>query len=139
MEKDVEKREIQLEVLCAILASMGSSLSDPTVWNEDNRLVIENVFEQLERLSTDATHLSLRIRCLIRDVLDLRIAEWKLGIIFTTCIPVPSMPMNYQHVDFIIYTYPYLVRPIPLKRIFQNCQHLASWLTPAVGKRRPAS
>eukprot|EP00435_Cladocopium_sp_Y103_P047999 s549_g14.t1 len=46
-EKDVEKREIQ------------------------------NVFEQLERLAKDAKHLSLRIRCLIRDVLDLRIAEWK--------------------------------------------------------------
>lgn len=76
-EKDVEKREIQLEVLCAILASMGSSLSDPTVWSEENRLVIENVFEQLEQLAKDAKHLSLRIRCLIRDVLDLRIAEWK--------------------------------------------------------------
>eukprot|EP00438_Fugacium_kawagutii_P020344 Skav209400 [mRNA] locus=scaffold962:114839:136572:- [translate_table: standard] len=36
-----------------------------------------NVFGQLERLAKDATHLSLRIRCLIRDVLDLRIAEWK--------------------------------------------------------------
>jgi len=78
-EKDVEQREVQLEVLCAILASMGSSLSDPTVWNEENRLVIENVFEQLERLAMDAKHLSLRIRCLIRDVLDLRLAEWKLG------------------------------------------------------------
>jgi len=42
-EKDVEKREIQLEVLCAILASMGSSLSDPTVWSEENRLVIEKL------------------------------------------------------------------------------------------------
>ncbi len=78
-EKDVEQREVQLEVLCAILASMGSSLSDPTVWNEENRLVIENVFGQLERLAMDAKHLSLRIRCLIRDVLDLRLAEWKLG------------------------------------------------------------
>lgn len=39
---------------------------------------IRNVFGQLERLAKDATHLSLRIRCLIRDVLDLRIAEWKL-------------------------------------------------------------
>jgi len=76
-EKDVEQREVQLEVLCAILASMGSSLSDPTVWNEENRLVIENVFGQLERLAMDAKHLSLRIRCLIRDVLDLRLAEWK--------------------------------------------------------------
>mmetsp|Transcript_25930 Transcript_25930/g.31626 ORF Transcript_25930/g.31626 Transcript_25930/m.31626 type:complete len:383 (-) Transcript_25930:156-1304(-) len=76
-EKDVEKREVQLEVLCAILASMGSSLSDPVVWNDENRLVIENVFEQLEGLAEDTKHLSLRIRCLIRDVLDLRIAEWK--------------------------------------------------------------
>ena len=39
----MEKREIQLEVLCAILASMGSSLSDPTVWSEENRLVIEKL------------------------------------------------------------------------------------------------
>ncbi|CAJ1384622.1 unnamed protein product [Effrenium voratum] len=76
-DKDVEQREVQLEVLCAILASMGGSLSDPTVWNEENRLVIEDVFEQLEQLSVDDERLSLRIRCLIRDVLDLRMAQWK--------------------------------------------------------------
>ena len=50
---------------CSGLQGMGSSLSDPTVWNEDNRMVIENVFEQLETLAIDAEHLSLRIRCLI--------------------------------------------------------------------------
>lgn len=44
---------------------------------EDNRRVIQDVFSQMERLSMDAASLSLRIRCLIRDVLDLRMAEWK--------------------------------------------------------------
>mmetsp|Transcript_60874 Transcript_60874/g.188480 ORF Transcript_60874/g.188480 Transcript_60874/m.188480 type:complete len:914 (+) Transcript_60874:203-2944(+) len=76
-EKDMEQREVQLEVLCAILASMGSSLSDRNTWSEENRLVIEDVFMQLEQLSMDTAHLSLRIRCLIRDVLDLRMAHWK--------------------------------------------------------------
>mmetsp|Transcript_16377 Transcript_16377/g.28761 ORF Transcript_16377/g.28761 Transcript_16377/m.28761 type:complete len:836 (+) Transcript_16377:38-2545(+) len=76
-DKDIEKREVQLEVLCAILASMGSSLSDRNTWSEENRLVIEDVFEQLEQLSVDAERLSVRIRCLIRDVLDLRMAQWK--------------------------------------------------------------
>eukprot|EP00930_Biecheleria_cincta_P045959 TRINITY_DN31681_c0_g1_i1.p1 TRINITY_DN31681_c0_g1~~TRINITY_DN31681_c0_g1_i1.p1 ORF type:complete len:730 (-),score=151.85 TRINITY_DN31681_c0_g1_i1:746-2935(-) len=76
-EKNVEQREVQLELLCAILASMGKSLSDPKTWTEENRLIIEDVFEQLAQLSMDAERLSLRIRCLIRDVLDLRMAEWK--------------------------------------------------------------
>jgi len=76
-EKDAEQREVQLEVLCAILASMGSSLSDRTTWSEENRLVIEDVFMQLEQLSMDTERLSLRIRCLIRDILDLRMAQWK--------------------------------------------------------------
>lgn len=76
-EKNVEQREVQLELLCAILASMGKSLSDPKTWTEKNRLIIEDVFEQLAQLSMDAERLSLRIRCLIRDVLDLRMAEWK--------------------------------------------------------------
>lgn len=76
-EKDAEQREVQLEVLCAILASMGSSLSDRNTWSEENRLVIEDVFMQLEQLSMDTQRLSLRIRCLIRDILDLRMAQWK--------------------------------------------------------------
>mmetsp|Transcript_103196 Transcript_103196/g.186249 ORF Transcript_103196/g.186249 Transcript_103196/m.186249 type:complete len:467 (+) Transcript_103196:1278-2678(+) len=76
-EKDVEQREVQLEVLCAILASMGSSLSDRNTWSEENRMVIEDVFIQLEQLSLDTENLSLRIRCLIRDILDLRMAQWK--------------------------------------------------------------
>lgn len=76
-EKDMEQREVQLEVLCAILASMGSSLSDRNTWSEENRLMIEDVFMQLEQLSMDTAHLSLRIRCLIRDILDLRMARWK--------------------------------------------------------------
>lgn len=76
-EKDAEQREVQLEVLCAILASMGSSLSDRKTWSEENRSVIEDVFIQLEQLSLDAGNLSLRIRCLIRDILDLKMAAWK--------------------------------------------------------------
>merc|ERR1712079_699870 len=76
-EKDMEQREVQLEVLCAILASMGSSLSDSNTWSDENRLVIEEVFMQLEQLSMDTANLSLRIRCLIRDILDLRMAQWK--------------------------------------------------------------
>jgi len=76
-EKDLERREVQLEVLCAILASMGSSLSDSNTWSDENRLVIEDVFSQLEQLSMDTENLSLRIRCLIRDILDLRMAHWK--------------------------------------------------------------
>lgn len=76
-EKDMEQREVQLEVLCAILASMGSSLSDSKTWSDDDRLVIEDVFTQLEQLSMDTANLSLRIRCLIRDILDLRMAHWK--------------------------------------------------------------
>eukprot|EP00929_Paragymnodinium_shiwhaense_P020849 TRINITY_DN13767_c0_g1_i1.p1 TRINITY_DN13767_c0_g1~~TRINITY_DN13767_c0_g1_i1.p1 ORF type:complete len:878 (-),score=179.07 TRINITY_DN13767_c0_g1_i1:121-2754(-) len=76
-EKDSEQREVQLEVLCAILASMGSSLSDRNTWSEENRSMIEDVFMQLEQLSMDTERLSLRIRCLIRDILDLRMAQWK--------------------------------------------------------------
>jgi len=76
-EKDIEQREVQLEVLCAILASMGSSLSDSNTWSAENRLVIEDVFMQLQQLSMDTANLSLRIRCLIRDILDLRMAHWK--------------------------------------------------------------
>mmetsp|Transcript_2427 Transcript_2427/g.5192 ORF Transcript_2427/g.5192 Transcript_2427/m.5192 type:complete len:928 (+) Transcript_2427:35-2818(+) len=75
-DKDVEQREVQLEVLCAILASMGSSLSDSNTWSEENRSVIEDVFDQLQSLAMDG-NLSLRIRCLIRDILDLRMAQWK--------------------------------------------------------------
>ncbi|CAE8586815.1 unnamed protein product, partial [Polarella glacialis] len=82
-EKDVEQREVQLEVLCAILASMGSSLSDRNTWSEENRMVIEDVFIQLEQLSLDTENLSLRIRCLIRDILDLRMVR---HILFT---PLP--------------------------------------------------
>ena len=92
-EKDVEQREVQLEVLCAILASMGSSLADPTVWNEDHRMVIENVFEQLETLSTDAEHLSLRIRCLILDL--------------PKSLFLPVLPINVQNkVQRMIYMFP---------------------------------
>jgi len=76
-EKDMEQREVQLEVLCAILASMGSSLSDSNTWSDENLVVIEDVFRQLEQLSMDTANLSLRIRCLIRDILDLRMAQWK--------------------------------------------------------------
>lgn len=76
-EKDLEQREVQLELLCAIFASMGSSLGDRNTWSEDDRRVIEEVFLQLERLAMDTQNLSLRIRCLIRDVLDLRMAAWK--------------------------------------------------------------
>mmetsp|Transcript_40757 Transcript_40757/g.107961 ORF Transcript_40757/g.107961 Transcript_40757/m.107961 type:complete len:771 (-) Transcript_40757:154-2466(-) len=75
-EKDHELREVQLEVLCAILASTGSSLSDSNTWSEDNRDLIEKVFQQLEELAKDQA-LSLRIRCLIRDILDLRRVQWK--------------------------------------------------------------
>lgn len=75
-EKDHELREVQLEVLCAILASTGSSLSDSNTWSEDNRDLIEKVFQQLEELAKDQA-LSLRIRCLIRDILDLRRDQWK--------------------------------------------------------------
>merc|ERR1712060_161434 len=76
-EKDKEEREVQLEVLCTILASMGSSLSDSNTWSDENRSVIEDVFVQLEQLSMDTAALSLRTRCLIRDILDLRMAQWK--------------------------------------------------------------
>jgi len=76
-DKDAEQREVQLELLCAILAGMGASLSDKSTLSEDNRLVIEDVFCQLEQLSMDTKRLSLRIRCLIRDILDLRMAAWK--------------------------------------------------------------
>lgn len=76
-DKDIEKREVQLELLCAILAGMGSSLQDRHTLTEQNRLVIEDVFMQLEQLSMDTVNLSLRIRCLIRDILDLRMAQWK--------------------------------------------------------------
>jgi len=76
-EKDGDQREVQLELLCAILAGMGSVMSDSNTFSEDNRNVIEEVFSQLEQLSMDTARLSLRIRCLIRDVLDLRIAQWK--------------------------------------------------------------
>lgn len=76
-EKAMEEREVQLEVLCAILASMGSSLNDRTTWSEDNRRIIEDVFQQLEELTMDTKNLSTRMRCLIRDILDLRMAQWK--------------------------------------------------------------
>jgi len=76
-DKDGDQREVQLELLCAILAGMGSSMTDSTTLSEENRAVIEDVFIQLEQLSMDTVSLSLRIRCLIRDVLDLRMAQWK--------------------------------------------------------------
>jgi len=76
-DKEQEQREVQLELLCAILAGMGSSLADQNAIGEENRLVIEDVFMQLEQLSVDTARLSLRIRCLIRDILDLRMAQWK--------------------------------------------------------------
>lgn len=76
-EKDREQRETQLECTLAILASMGPSLSDSNTWNEENRSMMEDVFSQLEQMSMDSSSLSLRIRCLIRDILDLRIANWK--------------------------------------------------------------
>jgi len=76
-DKDLEQREVQLELLCAILAGMGSSMTDATTVSEEQRNVIEDVFMQLEQLSMDQGGLSLRIRCLIRDVLDLRMAQWK--------------------------------------------------------------
>merc|ERR1719401_2697586 len=52
-DKDGEQREVQLELLCAILAGMGSSMSDPAQMSEENRAVIEDVFMQLEQLSRD--------------------------------------------------------------------------------------
>merc|ERR550514_1346726 len=73
----MEQREVKLEVLCAILGSMGSSLSNRTTWSEENRHVINAVFCRLEQMSMDESGLSLRIRCLIRDILDLRMAQWK--------------------------------------------------------------
>jgi len=77
-DKDVEQREVQLELLCAVLAGMGSSMDDDgQALTRQNRLVIEDVFNQLEQLSMDTANLSLRIRCLIRDILDLRMAQWK--------------------------------------------------------------
>jgi len=76
-DKDLEQREVQLELLCAILAGMGSSMTDAATMSEEQRAVFEEVFMQLEQLSMDQGSLSLRIRCLIRDVLDLRMAQWK--------------------------------------------------------------
>merc|ERR1719188_2108975 len=56
---------------------MGSSMTDSNTLSEENRAVIEDMFIQLEQLSMDTVSLSLRIRCLIRDILDLRMAQWK--------------------------------------------------------------
>lgn len=75
--KEAEQREVQLELLCAVLAGMGSVMSDINTFSEDQQNMIGEVFSQLEDLSRDTARLSLRIRCLIRDVLDLRLAQWK--------------------------------------------------------------
>eukprot|EP00397_Hematodinium_sp_SG-2012_P001234 GEMP01001235.1.p1 GENE.GEMP01001235.1~~GEMP01001235.1.p1 ORF type:complete len:1361 (+),score=317.03 GEMP01001235.1:593-4675(+) len=81
-EKNNCERERQLEALCVILSTLGPSLNDSSrVWSEHNLTTIEGVFEELYHLGNnnkvgDAS-LSLRTRCLILDILDLREASWQ--------------------------------------------------------------
>mmetsp|Transcript_10281 Transcript_10281/g.22994 ORF Transcript_10281/g.22994 Transcript_10281/m.22994 type:complete len:673 (+) Transcript_10281:159-2177(+) len=86
-EQSAAGSEMHLEAACAMLGVMGPSLSDSSKWCAHELKTVTEVFNDLETMSKDAANYSLRIRCLMRDTLELRLAEWKQRANLATAKP----------------------------------------------------
>lgn len=62
-----------LESLAALLTVVGSSFDQP---DSPHKTIFTGVFDQIEALSKD-TNVKSRVRCLLRDVVELRAAGWQ--------------------------------------------------------------
>jgi translation initiation factor 4G len=62
-----------LESLAALLSVVGRTLDQP---DSQHRVVVAGIFDRIEALSKDASVKS-RVRCLLRDVIELRAAGWE--------------------------------------------------------------
>mmetsp|Transcript_49918 Transcript_49918/g.89616 ORF Transcript_49918/g.89616 Transcript_49918/m.89616 type:complete len:1255 (+) Transcript_49918:119-3883(+) len=67
------KSEETLETLCAFLMTIGPHYDDK-VWK--NYAMYDDIFKQVAELSKDKS-VSARIRCLLKDVIDLRKNNWQ--------------------------------------------------------------
>lgn len=76
-ENSDNKRELYLEILCSLMACVGPGLDNDDIMTLTAKAVFGNVLDELVTLSTDNHKVSLRIRCLIKDLLDLREADWQ--------------------------------------------------------------
>jgi len=88
------EREKKIEVLCACLTSMGRTLNDPKMWAEEQLVTLQNVFSQLEIL-TSSEHLSSRIKYLIKDVLELRKTSW-----ISSRVKITEKPRKLTSINF---------------------------------------
>jgi len=73
----IASSEMHIEAALALLGGIGPSLSDSSIWSQEEQDEVEDIFCDLETMVQDDEAYSKRLRCLIQDCLELRDASWK--------------------------------------------------------------